>query len=61
MLNHALQYASSLADLLSDTLMKEVLKSETLFNYERMMSIMNMEDEEIFTSIDKIPELGHEV
>ncbi|TNV88198.1 hypothetical protein FGO68_gene7808 [Halteria grandinella] len=61
-LNHVLQYASSLADLLSDTLMKEFFQSETLFNYERMMAIMNMEDEELFTQFGtNIPELGHEI
>jgi hypothetical protein len=66
-----LQYSSSLADLVSDQLMKDFLKSDTLFAYERLMTIMNMEDERMLMVYDNplmmvegaggIPEMGHEV
>lgn len=41
--------------------MKEFLKSDTIFNYERMMTIMNMEDEGFLASIETLPEEGREV
>jgi hypothetical protein len=38
----------------SDDLLNDFLKSDTLFNYERMMCIMNLEDE-TFSPLAKRP------
>ena len=46
-----LHFVTSLVELFSDDLMKDFLKSDTLFNYERMMEMLNMEDEEFIHCI----------
>jgi len=45
-INHILHFSTSLVELISDELMNDFFKSDTLFNYERMMTIMYMEDDE---------------
>ena len=43
--NHILYFVSSLSSLLSDELVNQFMDGETMLNYERLMTIMSMEDD----------------
>lgn len=50
-LNHVLSFVASLVELLPDELIAEFLRTDTLFNYERLMEVIAIQDEEFQAKI----------
>ena len=46
-----LSFVASLVELLPDELIAEFLRTDTLFNYERLMEVIAMQDEEFQAKI----------
>lgn len=53
--NHIVYFVTSLSDLVSDELMTRFMKSDTMFAYERLMTLLSMEDDYLHEQLSGAP------